>query len=251
MLACNKMLNFKKGLEIAKIKNKKGKDQSVYLDLDAEPNELTTKGTIQLVPSRISRIHYITGKSGSGKSTMAGKYVNEYSDMEPDGEIYYLSRKKFEDDPAYNKYDYDPFIIEPDVLLDGDIDIVEDIDKNKTTMFIFDDISTFDNTRLKAIYHLISEICELGRSGGVMATITNHLVAPNERKYARMIMNELQAWSFPTRGNSMQVRYALKTYFGLSDKQISNILNTKSRFVTIINEYPGIIVEEHKIYILE
>lgn len=245
------MLNYKKGIEIAKVKNAKGKDQTIYLDLDGEPNELTTKGRIQIVPSKLSRIHYITGKAGAGKSTFAGKYVSEYSEFEPDGEIYYLSKKKFDDDPAYNVHDFTPCIIDPDVLLDGDVDIVEDVDKNKTTMFIFDDISTFDNQKLKAIYHLIEEICELGRASGVMATITNHLVIPNEKKYGRMIMNELQAWSFPVRGNVNQVRYALKTYFGMTDKQITNVLNTKSRFITIINEYPGIIVEEHKIYILE
>lgn len=245
------MLNYSKGIEIAKVKNAKGKDQTIYLDMNGEPNELKTKGKIQLIPSRLTRVHYITGKSGAGKSTFAGKYIDGYADAEPEGEIFYCSRKKFDEDPAYNKYDWEPLVIDPTVLDDGEIDITQDVNKNGTTMFLFDDISTFEPKRLKNIYHLISEIAELGRSVNCMCTITNHLVIPSERKYGRMIMNELQAWSFPAKGNHQQIRYCLKNYFGLSDKQITKLLDTKSRFITIINEYPGIVVEEHKIYIME
>lgn len=246
------MLNFKKGIEIAKVINDKGKDQIIYLDLskNAQPNEIVTKGKIQLLPSRLTRMHYITGKSGAGKSTYAGKYVNEYSELEPEGEIYYLSRKDFNDDPAYSKYEYEPYIIDPESLLDKDIDILKEVDRNKTTMFIFDDISTFKNDKLEKIYHLISEIGELGRSAGIFATITNHLVVPKERNYARTIMNELQAFSFPTRGNTSQVTYALSKYIGLSKQQIEKILDTTSRFVTVINEYPGLVIEDHKIYVI-
>lgn len=249
------MLNFNKGIEIAKIISGKDKNKIIKLDLETKnhtTNKIKTDGEIQIIPSKLSRIFYITGKSGAGKSTFAGKYVKEYSKLEPEGEIFYLSRKDFYKDPAYNKLGFDPIIIDPETFGEDDvnIDITEDLNENKTTMFLFDDISTFEKGKLKKIEHLINEIGELGRANNAMLTLTNHLIIPNNKEFARILMNEMQMLTFPTRGNISQVKYVLEKYFGLNNKQIYKILETNSRFITIYNGYPTLVIEDYKIYIL-
>jgi hypothetical protein len=54
---------------------------------------------------------------------------------------------------------------------------------------------------------------------------------------------------FPKSGNTQQVNYALKTYWGYTAKQIREFLDTKSRWVTFTKEYPSVIFTKYEIYI--
>ena len=83
------------------------------------------------------------------------------------------------------------------------------------------------------------------------SNITNHLIIPNEKKFARTVLNEIQYLTiFPKSGSSQQIRYVLKTYFGFKDKQITKILNLDSRWVRISKSYPMYILYDKGAYIM-
>ena len=73
--------------------------------------------------------------------------------------------------------------------------------------------------------------------------VTSHLVVPNEKKIARTVLNEMHSLTvFPEIGQCQQIKYALKTYFGMNNNQIDKILSTKSRWVRISKTYPQYVV---------
>ena len=133
-------------------------------------------------------------------------------------------------------------------LLENPIDIEKDIKKG--SLIIFDDCSTVINKKVKeAINNLIIDILEVGRKLGIWVIMTNHLVNPAERKLGRVILNELQTFTFfPRSGSAYQIRYCLKQYFGLSKKQIDAIFELPSRWVTVRRQYPMVVIYQHGAY---
>jgi hypothetical protein len=92
---------------------------------------------------------------------------------------------------------------------------------------------------------------EVGRKLNCNMIITNHLVIPNEKKFARTLLNEINMISlFPKSGSSQQIKYALKTYWGMNNKQIDKILDLKSRWVIISKTYPQYVLYENGCFIL-
>jgi hypothetical protein len=64
-------------------------------------------------------------------------------------------------------------------------------------------------------------------------------------------MNEMQSMTvFPKSGSAQQIKYALKTYFGLDKNQIENIINLPSRWVTIFKGFPQTVMYENGAFIL-
>jgi hypothetical protein len=97
----------------------------------------------------------------------------------------------------------------------------------------------------------MSDIMEIGRKLNIWLVITNHLVIPNEKKMARTIMNEMHSMTvFPKSGSAQQIRYALKTYFGLTNKQIDEIIKMPSRWITVYKSYPQYVLYDKGSFIL-
>jgi hypothetical protein len=64
-------------------------------------------------------------------------------------------------------------------------------------------------------------------------------------------MNEMTSVTiFPKSGSAQQIRYALTTYYGLSKQQVQNILNIRSRWVTVYKSYPMTVLHEKGAFIL-
>lgn len=203
---------------------------------------------LEIVPNIKEReISYIAGPSGSGKSTISAKYMKKFKDIFNDKDVFVFSR--LDKDPVIDKLK--PFRIQVDEkLLSAPIDIQRELKKG--AILLFDDVGTIQNPFLKKyIENLMADIMEVGRKLNIWIIITNHLVIPNERKFARCVMNEMHTFTFfPKSGTVQQITYALKTYFGLSDKQIKKILNLPSQFVTVSRSYPQYVLYEKGIYIL-
>lgn len=185
--------------------------------------ELTEDSKLKPLMNMVDRgVYYIAGPSGSGKSTYASSLIKDYIKMYPDTEFYLFSRTDAKNDPAFNGMKINQIRID-DSLLDNPIDIEKEL--GERSLLFFDDCGTIQNDKLKHyIEHLMSDIMEVGRKLHINIVITNHLVIPNERKFARTVLNELQYLTFfPKSGSSQQISYALKTYFGLSKRQINTI----------------------------
>jgi hypothetical protein len=202
---------------------------------------------LMALPNLESRsVDYVAGPSG--KSTISANMATEFKRQYPRRPIYIFSRTDARDDPAYKHLK--PKQIDLDTLIDYPIDITNEIQGG--CLMIFDDCQTIQNPILKKEVDKLMEDCmEIGRKLGCWMIISNHLVIPNEKKLARTIMNEMHSLTiFPKSGSSQQIRYALKTYFGLSNKQIDEILALKSRWVKINKSYPMYVVHSGGVYIL-
>lgn len=195
-------------------------------------------------------VDYVAGPSGSGKSTITSILAHEFKRIYPNKPIYIFSRTDSRKDPAYSNLKPTQILID-ETLIDDPMDITEEINEGGA-LIIFDDCNTIPNEKLrKEVEKLMSDAMEVGRKLGCNMIITSHLVIPNEKKLGRTILNEMHNLTvFPKSGSAQQIRYALKTYFGLNNKQIDKILELKSRWVRISKTYPQYVLHDKGAYIL-
>jgi len=193
-------------------------------------------------------VNYIAGPSGSGKTHYAVALAKAYLKMF-DVPFFVFSRTDYRKDPAFKGMKPIQIDINESLLTDP-IDITQELTGG--SLVLFDDCNTIqDDKLLKVVEKLIADILEIGRKENINILYTSHLVIPNNKKAARTIMNELQTVTvFPKSGSAQQIRYALKTYFGLDNKQIDRIIQTKSRWVTVSKSYPMYVLSEKEAYIL-
>lgn len=202
------------------------------------------------IPDMTQRgVYYVAGPSGSGKTCYSLGLINKLKKTHKKKPFYIFSRTDAKNDPAFKGVKGAQILID-ETLIDDPIDIEKDIKGGSIVMF--DDCNTIQNDKIrKAIEKLMGDIMEVGRKMDITIIITNHLVIPNERKFARTILNEMHTLTvFPKSGSSQQIAYVLKTYFGLSKLQIEELLKVKSRWLTITKTYPQIVMHEHGAFVL-
>lgn len=244
------------GKMIAMIKNKKKVKELVFVD----PNNQRGIKKIKLhdddvfVPvldSDARSIVYICGASGSGKSTFARMLVDSFHKMFPTTPIYMFSR--LSSDPAFDDLENKKILIRIPIdkdLLESNIDVVTDFDEG--SLVIFDDIDTISDKKIMAVLNNIKlQILEIGRHKKIYCIVTSHLINTNDRNGTRTMMNEMSSLViFPKGGGSVyQQKYCLKNYLGLSNDNITDILETSdSRWVLISKNYPQYVLTQKKIY---
>lgn len=207
-----------------------------------------TDGKLSHFPNTKTRdVLYIAGPSGSGKSTVASEYIKNYLDKYPKSRFLLFSRKP--NDEVLDKLKPIRILIN-EKLLTKQIDVAAQLPSH--TIILFDDCTTIQNKELKKLVEkIMDDIMEIGRAYNLYIIITNHLVIPNEQKHARTILNEAHSITiFPKSGSSQQISYALNKYFGLNKKQIDQILNIPSRWVTVYKHYPMCVMHTHGAYSL-
>lgn len=207
-------------------------------------------GTIVPLPKIEERsVDYIAGPSGSGKTTYAVCLAKIYKRLHPEKAFFLFSRTNYQNDPAFQEIRPYQIMID-DSIVQHPIDITKELSAGG--LLLFDDCNTVqDDKQKKAIDKLMNDIMEVGRKLNITIIMTNHLVIPNERKVARTIMNEMQTFTFfPQSGSAQQIRYCLKTYFGLSNKQIDQILKIPSRWITLHKNYPMCLLHERGVFLI-
>jgi len=251
------MLNLNDGQPIGKIDGGKYKDEIIYLQSDdydeddyngCQKIDLKKNKLKPLMNTDARQVCYIAGPSGSGKTTYAVELAKSYKKIFPKRPIYVFSRADIKNDPAFKGLKVMQIALD-ETLVSDPIDITE---LEEGSLVLFDDCNTIGDKAIKtAIDHLITDIMEVGRKLGLWLILTNHLVNPNEKKFGRTVMNEMQSFTFfPKSGSAYQIRYCLKNYFGMSKKQIDDILALKSRWVTVLKSYPQCVLHLHGAYLL-
>lgn len=207
-------------------------------------------GILSPIPKVEERgVDYIAGPSGSGKSTYAATLASVFKKVYPKSNFYIFSRTDCRDDPAFKHLNPIQVTID-DSIVDDPIDAVSELKGG--CMVLFDDCNTIPNDKQrKAVDKLMADIMEVGRKLNIWIIITNHLVIPNEKKMARTVMNEMQSMTvFPKSGSVQQIKYCLKQYYGLNNKQIDMIVSLPSRWVTVFKNYPMCVMHERGAFIL-
>lgn len=204
-----------------------------------------------LIPNTSSvgrTVEYIAGPSGSGKSTIVAGMVKRYLKAYPKTKVYLFSRSQQEDDPAFKSI---PFIqIEID---DGIVNEPIDITQIRPgSILVFDDIGTIhSDTQRRAVEKIVMDALEVGRKFRISVIVTSHLIIPQDKKFARVIMNEIQYITvFPKSGTTQQISYALTTYFGIGKNELDKILQSSSRWVTLHTRYPRFVMYDRGAYFL-
>jgi hypothetical protein len=123
---------------------------------------------------------------------------------------------------------------------------------SKGAVLIFDDVGTIiDDTLKRSVQKIIMDCAEVGRKYGIYMLVTSHLIIPNERNFARVMMNEMQFLTvFPGSGGTHQITYVLKKYMGFDAKQVKRILESKSRWVRVHSHAPRWVLEEKAAYVV-
>jgi len=227
-------------------------DAKKLLDL-SKGKSISISGSFQPIPNEdIEReIIYTAGASGSGKSTWASKYIQEYNKCYPNNRIIIFSRidhdKAYDDLYKNGKINQKPMRIKLDETL---IDDPIELEELRNSICIFDDIDSMKEKDLqKEIYRLRSEILLQGRHFHITAIIMNHQIM--DFKNTRDILNEShKIIMFPKSGSSYHIKRCLKEYCGVSEEDIKKIMKLPSRWFMIHRHYPNYIVSEHDAFFL-
>jgi len=203
-------------------------------------------GKFQQIPDTTAnrQILYITGASGSGKSTYTLKYLQEYKKKYKDNELYLFSA--LTEDETIDQMKGLKRIKIDEELISNPIDVQE----FKNSCVVFDDFDVIGAKPIReAVIKVMNQILELGRHHHITCVITNHL--STNGKDTRRVLNEAHTITyFPSSGSVKGINYLLQTYCGMDKKDILKAKNTKSRWITIYKHYPQIMMGEKNIWLL-
>jgi len=205
--------------------------------------ELTDQKLQQIPDKHTERqIMYITGASGSGKSTYISKYCKQYRKAFPDNEIYVFSALK--EDESLDACSPKRIVIDDRMISDP-----LSVDDFKDSMVIFDDVDVIGEKKHRdAVYQLLNALLETGRHTKSSVFISNHL--PTAGKDTRRVLNEAHSviW-FPNSGSGVGMKRLLCDYLGL-DKDINKKLRKmRTRWAVYFKNYPGVMMTERNIWL--
>jgi hypothetical protein len=248
------MLNTTSGKPIAIIEGGDNHDKIMCIDENSDDGyesvELVSGSKFRpQMDYKDRKVYLVAGPAGSGKTYYCAMLIKDYMKMFPETELFFVSRTLGKEDPSLKDIKLNQIRLDQS-LLDNPINIEKEI--GKRSIFFFDDCNTITDDKLKKyVEKLMADIMEVGRRLNINIIITQHLICGNEKKLNRTLMNEMNYLTvFGRSGSTQAIKYCLKTYFGLTKKQIDEILALPSRWVTIKKDYPMAVISQSKIYFL-
>jgi Cdc6-like AAA superfamily ATPase len=199
----------------------------------------------QMMPDKTleRQIIYITGVSGSGKSTFTRKFVKEYKKIFKENEVYLFSC--LTQDESLDEVKPKRFKINDELVTDP-----IEVSELANSLLIFDDIDTIANKKVKeAVYQLLNEVLQIGRHHKISAIVTNHL--PTNFNWTRIILNESHIVVYFPSFATNKVKYLLEQYVDLEKSEIRRFKRMNSRWVAIFKWAPRIFLSEHEIGFLD
>lgn len=241
------------GRLLAKITDsKKNKNNLIYVVGDEKEGTfknlvLSNNEKFQHIPDPNTerQILYITGASGSGKSTYTAKYTKLYKQIFKKNPVYVFSALK--DDESLDVIEPKRIKITKEALIDDPI-LIDDL---ANSLCIFDDIDCISDKKLKEeVYNILNQILETGRHFNISCIITNHL--PSGGNYTRKILNECHTITyFPHSGNNGKLKKFLIDQIGLDKNDVIRNKKSKSRWATIFKNFPMVNMTEKEIRLLD
>lgn len=221
----------------------------------------------------------VNGANNSGKSYWTGEYLKKWRKLFPKSPIYLLSNKPLSDEPAFagikniqqitltkknleNIIGEEAKITKKKSKLDDDSDYSESEDdetgagyfpymhfvsKTGQSMVIFDDFES-DGQIEKMVRTIINSILRVGRSSRIYCIIVSHTL--NGGQKTKSIFTEIDAFCLFNKGISpYHLKYCLKNYTSMNEKQITKVVDSDSRWVFIHKSMPKYVVESQKLWL--
>jgi hypothetical protein len=213
---------------------KYGKDRRINL---TNPNQ-----RISILPNveGSDRI-YISGPSECGKTYLVSNYVRYFIKLLPDKGIYLFSDLK--EDPEIDDIKQIKRVVIDEDFIENPITV----DDLHDALLIFDDIDSIKNKKIaQSIIDLRDDCLKRGRHNGLKHIITtSHLNCDGKGT-----KHPLQEATHIIFFHSPNLNHLLKTYVGLSGKQIPIIKRLRSRWVCAKISAPQIILTENQVFFL-
>lgn len=209
-----------------------GQQAALYHDLEMMPVPN---------PTRFDRI-YISGPTGSGKTTWIGKYLDMLLEIQPNRKIIVFSDVALENDNILSKY--------PHVRIKLDEQLVEDpieMAELNGSVVIADDIDSITNSKVKkAVFSMIDSILKQGSSKQkITLIVTNHAFSDYQNTRNIIINCNFIVWFKGT----PNLEYSL-TRIGLDRKQIDTTTLLPGRYVCVHKNFPRYVVYTSGAYLL-
>lgn len=216
----------------------------------------------------------INGANGSGKSYWAGAYAKRWQALFPSSPIFLLSNKPLKDEPAFKSLRRVNVIpLTRDALTeiigeqnidkkpikkrkDDDSDSYDEEEekgrspheffksKSGQSLVIVDDFEGTDIEKLVRI--IINAITSIGRSSRIYCLIISHVLCNG--KPTKLVLSEVDAYCLFIQGISpYHLKYMLKNYTRMDERQISKVSDSNSRWV-FVNKRPSYVVEERRLW---
>lgn len=214
-------------------------EQNLFADVGIPEED---EGKFQQLPNPNTEreILYITGASGSGKSTYATNYLKHYNLLYPSRKIFVFSALPSDDgfkgvkNMFYVKMN-EEYLKKPPRM--------EELTKS---LVIFDDIDVLSEPFRSATFDILNKVLEIGRHYFISAILTMHLATNG--KDTRRILNECHSVTvFPFSGMARNLNYLLVEYIGLDNDTLTKLKATKSRWATVFKNYPMAIMTERNV----
>lgn len=209
----------------------------------------------QIMPSNLPfqnrSLEYITAPAGAGKSFFVSNYLIEFRKCFKNCKVFMISRK----DKDILLDEYIDKRINPDDMVDVDLR-ADDFksEKGKINLLIFDDVDSCPadkkNNVKGAVYKLMDDVIEIGRSLGIYCVVTSHIPA-NGAMESKRIINGATSITLFLNCLNMNAMYLLEKHLGLSKDEIKKIKKLEGRTVTINKSvHPHIIISEKECYMV-
>jgi len=243
-----------------------------------KPGEKSQTGQFEIIPRRgldkdfqvgtlMSENCFVSGASGSGKTMAIREYAVNYKRINPDNRVYLITQSREDNLPDFcrvwtapkNKHQtFEEYLdlqyIDFSYFAENEkIDITKDYHE---CLIIYDDFMYFvgadkketDLIRTRCV-QMILQILNLGRKVSCSAIISSHLLY--DRRMNDLFQNifcEINKFIFSTKSNRRQLLYVLKTYWGLTNREIDEVMafDPKSYMITLSKD-PCFILSSNKI----
>ena len=224
-------------------------------------NKLAIKGNeIELLPTlenhQVDNL-YVVGRSGSGKSTFIGKYVEKFLNLfGSDCPVYLFSSKPVDSEQAYQSFldnIHQIFLSKEELEQyinneDGVSPYEHFINPKGKSIVIFDDMEDLSKKVCELAKSIQSNILKTGRSSGIYTINCRHILNSGQKTKDLFVeCNKLIL--FPLGIPRLHLDYMLTKYLGFGKASIAELLNTKSRWICLSTRVPMFILDEYRCYL--
>ena len=192
---------------------------------------------------------YVTGSSGSGKSTFISQYLDECRLMFKDCNIYIFSM--VQDDPAYKHLDPVYIKIDESILVKP-LQCAEFAGIAQSPSFaVFDDIEVISNKKIAQSMETFQNlVLETGRHYYISTINVSHVMLNGNR--SKKCINESDKIVFFPNSNFNQISNYLRLYLGLMKNDINLVkeIGKNSRWVMVSRPYPMYFIHQQGVRII-